>query len=108
MSGIRDNHRRGVVADFLKAKTQPGSRLAVVSACFTIYAYEALKDRLDQIEHRDFLFGEPRFIPSLDPAKTEKKVFTLDGNRLQLANKLQERRAARECADWFRRRVDTL
>jgi hypothetical protein len=37
-SGIRDNHKRGVVADFLKAKIQSGSRLSVVSAYFTIYA----------------------------------------------------------------------
>ena len=39
-SGIRDNHRRGAVADFLKAKVQSGSRLSVVSAYFTIYAYD--------------------------------------------------------------------
>jgi len=31
-SGIRDNHRRGNVADFLKARVQTGSRLSVVSA----------------------------------------------------------------------------
>jgi len=105
-SGIRDNHRRGVVADFLKAKIQSGSRLSVVSAYFTIYAYEALKDCLAQIDHLDFLFGEPRFIASLDPDKTEKKAFILDGNGLQLANKLQQKRVARECADWMRQKVD--
>ncbi len=105
-SGIRDNHRRGVVADFLKTKIQSGSRLSVVSAYFTIYAYEALKDHLDHIEHLDFLFGEPRFISSLDPDKTEKKAFILDGNGLQLANKLQQKRVARECAEWIRQKVD--
>jgi formylmethanofuran dehydrogenase subunit A len=104
-SGIRDNHRRGSVAEFLKAKLQTGSRLSVVSAYFTIYAYEALKDKLDHIEHIDFLFGEPRFISSLDPDKTEKKAFILDGNGLQLANKLQQKRVARECADWIRQKV---
>ena len=31
-SGIRDNHHRGAFADFLRAKIQSGSRLAVVSA----------------------------------------------------------------------------
>ena len=87
-SGIRDNHRRGLVADFLKAKIRDGSRLSVVSAYFTIYAYEALKEHLDRIEHLDFLFGEPRFIASLDPEKTEKKAFILDGHGLHLANRL--------------------
>jgi SNF2 family DNA or RNA helicase len=105
-SGIRDNHRRGIVADFLKAKVQTGSRLSVVSAYFTIYAYEALKDRLDQIEHLDFLFGEPRFIASLDPDKTEKKAFKLEDNELHLANCLQQKRVARECADWIRQKVE--
>ena len=105
-SGIRDNHRRGVVADFLKAKIYSGSRLSVVSAYFTIYAYDALRGHLDQIEHLDFLFGEPRFIASLDPDKTEKKAFILDGNGLQLANRLEQKRVARECADWIRRKVE--
>jgi endo-alpha-1,4-polygalactosaminidase (GH114 family) len=53
-SGIRDNHNRGSVADFLKAKIQEGSRLSVVSAYFTIYAYDALKQHLDSIEHLDW------------------------------------------------------
>jgi len=105
-SGIRDNHRRGMVADFLKAKIRAGSRLSVVSAYFTIYAYEALKDHLDQIDHLDFLFGEPRFIASLDPDRTEKKAFILDGHGLQLANRLQQKRVARECAAWIRDKVD--
>ena len=105
-SGIRDNHRRGVVADFLKTKIQSGSRLSVVSAYFTIYAYEALKGHLDHIEHLDFLFGEPRFIKSLDPDKTEKKAFILDSNGLLLTNKLQQKRVARECAEWIRQKVD--
>ncbi len=105
-SGIRDNHRRGNVADFLKSKLQTGSRLSVVSAYFTIYAYEALKDQLDKIEHLDFLFGEPRFIASLDPDKTEKKAFIIDGAGLHLANVLQQKRVARDCADWIRQKVE--
>ena len=72
-SGIRDNHSRGIVADFLKAHIKEGSHLSVVSAFFTIYAYAALKDWLDRIEHMDFLFGEPQFIRSLDPDKTERR-----------------------------------
>lgn len=105
-SGIRDNHARGNVADFLRTKIRGGSHLSVVSAYFTIYAYEALKSHLEQIEHLDFLFGEPRFISSLDPDKTATKTFILDGNGLQLANKLQQKRVARDCAEWIRRKVD--
>jgi SNF2 family DNA or RNA helicase len=105
-SGIRDNHKRGVVADFLKAKVQKGSRLSVVSAYFTIYAYDALREHLDQIDHLDFLFGEPRFISSLDPDKTDKKTFKIEDEGLQLANRLEQKRVARDCAEWMRQKVD--
>ncbi len=107
ISGIRDNHRRGIVADFLKAKIHFGSRLSVVSAYFTIYAYDALREHLDQIDHLDFLFGEPRFIASLDPDKTEKRAFILDGSGLELANRLKQKRVAPDCAEWMRQKVDS-
>ena len=104
-SGIRDNHTRGIVADFLKSRIKDGSHLSVVSAFFTIYAYDVLKDCLDRIGRMDFLFGEPRFIRSLDPDKTEKKSFVIDATGLRLANCLQQKRIAKECADWIRDKV---
>ncbi|MCH8217521.1 MAG: hypothetical protein IH892_12225, partial [Planctomycetes bacterium] len=38
ISGIRDNHNRGKIGDFLKEKIKPDSKLSFVSAFFTIYA----------------------------------------------------------------------
>lgn len=73
--GIRDNHGRGRVGDFLVRKITAGSTLSMVSAYFTIYAYEALAENLDHIGGMRFLFGEPHFITSLDPDKTDKKAF---------------------------------
>ncbi len=73
-SGLRDNHTRGSVADFLRAKIQTGTKLSVVSAYFTIYAYDALKDYLGTIDHLDFLFGEPSFVKRLDPSKTQTQA----------------------------------
>ncbi len=105
-SGLRDNHSRGTVADFLRAKTQDGSRLSIVSAYFTIYAYDKLKDCLNNIEHLDFLFGEPSFINRLDPDKTDKMAFLIDSEGLAMASKLQQKRIAKECADWIERKVD--
>ena len=46
LHGIKDNHHRGRVADFLSARITQGSRLSVVSAYFTIYAYDALREQL--------------------------------------------------------------
>lgn len=105
-SGIRDNHRRGSVGDFLKQKIKEGSHLSVVSAYFTIYAFEALKNQLWNIRELHFLFGEPSFIKSLDPHKTDKKAFIIDADGLDLANKLQQKRVAKECADWIERKVN--
>src|SRR5436190_17314782 len=104
-SGLRDNHSRGTVAHFLIDKVVEGSRLSVVSAYFTIYAYSALKSILDHIDHLDFLFGEPQFINRLDPDKTETKSFLIDANGLRLVNKLQQKRVAKECADWIEQKV---
>ncbi len=73
-SGIRDNYQRGSVGEFLNEKIQAGSALSIVSAYFTIYAYAALQDRLDGIEHLRFLFGEPRFVSGLDPARPTRRL----------------------------------
>lgn len=104
-SGIRDNHRRGSVGDFLKTKIQQGSKLSIVSAYFTIYAFEALKQQLTEIDELQFLFGEPRFVRTLDPDKTDKKSFKIEDDGLQLQNRLEQKRVARECADWIRSTV---
>ena len=104
--GIRDNHTRGKVADFLVEKINAGSHLSMVSAYFTIYAYEALSAELDGIGHLNFLFGEPRFIASLDPDKTDKKSFKIEDEGLELANRLQQKEIARRCAAWIREKVD--
>ncbi|MCA3148952.1 MAG: DEAD/DEAH box helicase family protein [Burkholderiales bacterium] len=104
--GIRDNHTHGKVADFLVEKINAGSHLSIVSAYFTIYAYEALSTELDSIGQLKFLFGEPRFIASLDPDKTDKKSFKIEDEGLELANRLQQKEVARRCAAWIRDKVE--
>jgi SNF2 family DNA or RNA helicase len=104
-SGIRDNFTRGSVGAFLREQILPKAILSVVSAYFTIYAYEQLRDQLDAIEYMNFLFGEPRFVNMLDPDKTEKKAFVIDSEGLRLENVLAQRRVARDCAEWIRSKV---
>lgn len=105
-SAIRDNQGRGKVGDFLKDKIQVGSKLSIVSAYFTIYAYEQLKERLQSIDHLNFLFGEPRFVKSLDPNKTDTKSFKIEDEKLALNNRLQQKAVAKECADWIQSKVE--
>lgn len=100
ISGIRDNYLRGAVGEFLLEKIREGSDLSVVSAYFTIYAFGALQKRLVEIDRMRFLFGEPRFLQSLDPERTDKKAFKIEDEGLQLANRLQQKRLARDNCKW--------
>jgi hypothetical protein len=46
MSAIRDNYTEGSLGEYLREKIRPDSRLAFVSAYFTIYAYDRKADAL--------------------------------------------------------------
>ena len=79
--------------------------MSFVSAYFTIYAYEKLKDQLNTISSLDFLFGEPKFVKSLDPNRTDKKTFKIEDEGLSLVNKLTQKAIARDCAKWITDKV---
>ena len=106
-SSIRDNHKYGSVGDFLKSKIEEGSSLSIVSAYFTIHAFQALKESLTEIKELRFLFGEPRFIKSLDPEKTDKKAYKIEGEDegLKFDDRLKQNWVAKECAAWIREKV---
>ena len=104
-SGIRDNLDRGSVGAFLAAHIQPGAELAIVSAYFTMYAYQKLQAQLDQITELRFLFGEPRFVETIDPDRTASKAFTIQDDGLTLSNRLTQKPVAKACADWIRVKV---
>ena len=103
---IRDNHERGTVGDFLRSNIENGSSLSVVSAYFTIHAFEALKKYLWGIDGLRFLFGEPDFIKNLDSRNTDPKAFKIEDEGLQLDKPLQQRPIAQECADWIEQKVE--
>ena len=104
-SRIRDNSMYDTVADFLRDKIQDGSDLSIVSAYFTIYAFDKLRDELTNIKELRFLFGEPSFI-NIDPDKTESKAFQLTETGLKLQNYLPQKEVARACADWIEEKVE--
>ena len=107
-SYIRDNSKRGAVGDFLREAITTGSELSVVSAYFTIYAFDKLKEQLESIRGLRFLFGEPNFIKGLDPAKTNRRNFNIEDDKLviPIESRLAQKRIAKECADWIREKVE--
>ena len=107
-SRIRDTSTAcyGTVADFLRDKIQDRSDPPlIVSAYFTIYAFDKLRDELTGINGLRFLFGEPSFI-HIDPDKTESKTFQLTESGLKLQNYLPQKEVARACADWIEEKVE--
>lgn len=104
-SAILDNYYRGHIGDFIKSHIQTESKLSFVSAYFTVFAYDAIQDCLNDISELRFLFGEPKFIKSIDPSKFQTKQFRIENDELKLANRLEQKRVSRECAEWVRQKV---
>lgn len=102
------------VIDDLQTKLSKGSTVSVAAASFSIYAYEALKEELENVDELRFIFTSPTFIK--DKVKKEKREFFIPKlNRernlygsdfeVKLRNKLEQKAIAKECADWIRRKV---
>ena len=66
-----------LLGDDIKQSVQLGARLKIAASCFSIYAYEALKEELEQVEQLRFIFTSPTFIK--DKSKKEK-LKTLENN----------------------------
>jgi hypothetical protein len=107
-----------ILGDDLKRTLKPGARLKIAASCFSMYAFEALKAELENIDELSFIFTSPTFLTDevTDKIRKERKEFyipKLDRERslyggefeIQLRNKLTQRAVARECADWIRRKA---
>ena len=105
VDAIVDNRKRRV-GDFLLDSIKPGSHLSIVSAYFTIYAYEALRDVVEKAGRIRFLYGEPTVTGTPDPGGDGSKSFRLNedgGMKLQQA--LAQKPLAQACAAWIRQQV---
>ena len=47
--------------DDLSAEIKAGSKVSIAAVCFSIYAFQELKDELKDIEQLRFIFTEPTF-----------------------------------------------
>lgn len=112
---IIDNRKRGSLGEYLKENINKKSKLSIVSAYFTVYAYNELKKELNGIKELRFLFGEPTFVN--DDNLKERKEFIIDKQKreydladseveLVLKNEMLQKGIARECAEWIRKKVE--
>lgn len=102
------------VVDDLKNRMSTNSRICVAAASFSIYAFEALKKELENVEELRFIFTSPTFVK--DKGKKEKREFFIPKlNRernlygtdfeIRLRNQLSQKAIAKECAEWIKRKV---
>lgn len=61
------------VVDDLKKRLSRDSRVSVAAASFSIYAFEALKKELEDVEELRFIFTSPTFIK--EKTKKEKREY---------------------------------
>ena len=108
------NNTTKTLRDDLAAELKEGSRLSIAAACFSIYAFQELKEELQKIEELRFIFTSPTF--TTEKAKKEKREFyiprlnrerSLYGTEfeIKLRNELSQKAIARECAEWIRQKA---
>ena len=100
--------------DDLAQQMQQGSRLSIAASCFSIYAFQELKEALKDIKELRFIFTSPTFTTEKTP-KQQREFYiprldrerTLYGSEFEvkLRNELTQKAIARECAEWIRQKA---
>lgn len=108
-----DNINKKVVDD-LRVTIQEGSKVSIAAACFSIYAFNELKEQFKEIEEMRFIFTAPSFVQE-EESKKRKEFFiprinrerTLYGSEfeIRLRNQLTQKAIAIECAKWIREKA---
>lgn len=112
------NNQNKLLGDDIKREIKNGSKLKITASCFSIYAFNALKEELKKIDELEFIFSSPTFIENkiADKIKKESREFyipheirerTLYGTpfEIKLKNKLTQKAIAKECANWIKEKV---
>ena len=100
--------------DDLIAEIKSGCKISIAASCFSIYAFQELKEQLKDIEELRFIFTSPTFVT--EKASKQKREFyiprlnrerNLYGSEFEvkLRNELSQRAIAKECAEWIKQKV---
>lgn len=101
--------------DDLALELQKGSMLSIVAADFSMYAFEALRKELSEIEELRFIFTDHTFIQKENSKKEKREFYIPKINRerriygtefeVKLRNELNQKAIAKECAEWIKKKV---
>ena len=112
-----DNINRRLGDDLLE-NIRPGARIRIAAPSFSIFAFEALREALENIDSLQFIFTAPTFTPDevtgggkkvpreyfIPKSLRERSVHGTEFE-IRLRNRLTGRAVAKECADWIARRA---
>ncbi len=110
---IIDNKNKKL-RDDLSGELRSGSKVAIAASCFSIYAFQELKEQLKDIDELRFIFTSPTFVAEkVNKKQREFYIPRLDRERnlygsefeIKLRNELTQRAIAKECAEWIKRKV---
>lgn len=103
-----------IVRDDLIQIIKKDSKVSIAAECFSMYAYNALKKQLENIDELRFIFTSPTFITEAVP-KQQREFYiprlsresSLYGTEfeIKLRNELTQKDISKECADWIKRKV---
>nr|WP_144925332.1 helicase-related protein [Paenibacillus bovis] len=105
-----DNKGDNTLIQTLKDEVKKGSKIAVASAYFSIYAFEELKKELSKAKEFRFLYTQPTFYDHEQDQNYQYKLKvnnenypTFDGNdfELPLRNKMNSNSVAKEVSKWI-------
>ncbi len=112
------NNVGDLLGDDLKSEIKPGSKVRIAASTFSIFAFEALRKELEQVEVLQFIFTAPSFVTekATNKVRRERREFFIPAHQaesalsgsefeVRLRNQLTQRAIAKECADWIRRKV---
>ncbi|PGS96110.1 helicase [Bacillus anthracis] len=109
-----DNKGDNTLIQTLKDEVKKGSKIAVASAYFSIYAFEELKKELTKAKEFRFLYTQPTFYEHEQDQNYQYKLKvnkenypTFDGNdfELPLRNKMISKSIAIEAAKWIQEKA---
>jgi len=111
---IIDNKLNGKVIEELRDNLRKGSKLSIISAYFTIYAFEELKKELSKVDELKFIFTEPSYNKQSDELIRQYYISrkinnnTLFSNEfeIKLRNELKQSSIAKECAEWLKNNAE--
>ncbi|WP_101841932.1 helicase-related protein [Halobacillus sp. Marseille-P3879] len=109
MQKVLDNKSLGLIGDTLKEDIRSNSKLTIMSAYFSIYAFQELKKQLLKVDSVKLLFTEPTFTNTNE--KSEMQMFREKGiagfeDEAKFRNQLNQHKIAKECAEWLRDKVE--